>query len=81
MLDTQTTVKENGYEYAEKVARELESKGCRIISIREDLVPRGMDNKGKPIMVPGYRITFDDREPSTARGAEECKSRWLWDND
>ena len=79
MLDTRTTVKENGYEYAEKIAGELESQGCRIISIREGMVPRGMDGKGNPIMVPGYRITFDDGRPSLARDMEERESRWLWD--
>ena len=80
MLDTRTTLKENGYEYVEKIAEELESKGCRIICIREADVPRGMDNHGKPIMVPGYRITFDDGVPSMARDMEEREVRWLWDN-
>ena len=81
MLDTYTTVKENGIEYAEKVAKELEQKGCRIIGIREGMVPRGVDRNGNPIMVPGYRITYDDGRPAMARDLDERETRWLWDND
>lgn len=81
MLDSCTTVKENGYEYAERIAKELEQQGCRIIAIREASVPRGVDRKGNPIMVPGYRITYDDGRPALARDMEEREARWLWDND
>lgn len=80
MLDSCSTVKENGYEYAEKVAEELESQGCRIIAIREAMVPRAMDSEGNPIMVEGYRITYDDGKPALARDMRESEVRWLQGN-
>ena len=64
MRESRSTVKENGYGYALKIAEDLRAEGYEIISGPEEaLVPRGEGSDGKPIMVPGYRIIIDDGRP------------------
>ena len=67
MREIYSTVKENGYDYALKVTRELRQKGYEIISGPEEaMVPRGEGSDGKPILVPGYSIIVDDGRPPYA---------------
>ena len=70
MIEYYSTVAENGRDYAEKVARELHEKGYEILEVSTDtvMVPRGEGPDGKPIMVPGYRITVDDGRPPLYKG-------------
>ena len=64
MRESHSTVRENGYDYAFKVAEDLRAEGYEIISgPTEAMVPRGEGRDGKPIMVPGYRIVVDDGRP------------------
>ena len=64
MRETYSTVKENGYSYALKMAKELKEKGYTIISGPvETMVPRGEGSDGKPIMVPGFQVEVDDGRP------------------
>lgn len=64
MIEYYSTVKENGWEYAKKTARELEERGYEVLDIREAVVPRGENADGKVYYVPGYEIVVDDgREP------------------
>ncbi len=73
MRETYSTVKENGLQYAEQIARELRANGYRIISgPYEAMVPRGEDCNGNPIFVPGYRIVVDDgRFPQVMTSRQE----------
>lgn len=81
MIDYYSVVKENGREYADKIAARLEKQGNEILGIEEAMVPRGEDINGKPILVPGYRITVDNGRPPLYREMQEEEARWLWDND
>lgn len=81
MISTWTTVGENGHEQIKKMAEGLKSKGYKIIEIKEDLIQQGTNAKGDPIMMPGWRITFNDYRPGPARNVDESGTRWLWDND
>lgn len=68
MIDHFSTVKENGREFAEQKARELEKQGYEILEITEEMVPRGENADGKTYYVPGYRITVDDGRPPLYKG-------------
>lgn len=58
MIEEYTTVRENGREFAEKIADEFRRKGWKVISIEE-----GMVSRGENYMVPGYTITIDNGRP------------------
>lgn len=65
MRDSFSTVKENGYDYAFKLAEDLRADGYEIISGPDEaMVPRGEGSDGKPVLVPGYRIVVDDGRPA-----------------
>ena len=68
MIDHFSTVKENGREFAEQKARDLEEQGYEILEIAEGMVPRGENADGKTYYVPGYRITVDDGRPPLYKG-------------
>ena len=64
MRETYSTVKENGLDYAQRMAEGLRAKGYTIISGPvETMVPRGEGSDGKPIMVPGFQVEVDDGRP------------------
>ena len=64
MIEYYSTVKENGFGYAQQVADELRQKGYKILDGPfETMVPRGERSDGSTIMVPGYRIKVDDGRP------------------
>lgn len=61
MTETYSTVKENGFSYALRIANELEARGYTLISgPTAAMVPRGEGSDGRPIMVPGYEIVVDN---------------------
>lgn len=81
MIEYYSTVAENGRDYAMKVAKELSEQGYEILGVSTETVPvpRGEGPDGKPIMVPGYRITVDDGRPPRAGKTENHRPRWLWE--
>lgn len=78
MIEYYSTVKENGWEYAKKTARELERQGGEILDIVETMVPRGENADGKIYYVPGYRIVVDNGHEPRYKGYMLAK---MFEND